>query len=125
MESLTPMTTAIRKPRPLPEPPTFFLATLPDDMHLTQAEVAGSLRQSMSWTEKRRLAGTDGLEWVYIGARARCLAGSLKRKLTGNPGRLPIPENLRSAKKAPKSTKSKPKKQPHHGAQGHEGVGAE
>ena len=96
-----------RKPAVLPPPPTFSLAELADDAHLTQVEVASVRRQSLSWTEKCRLEGTDGLEWTYIDGRPRCLAGSLKKKMIGSPDKPPQDERLRP-KKAAAPVKAKP-----------------
>ena len=72
-----------------PPPPTFSLSALADDCHLTQYEVAQVKRQTESWVEKCRLGGTDGLQWVYIGNRPRCLAGSLKAQMKGSPNKGP------------------------------------
>ena len=74
---------------------------MPDDAHLTQAEVAAVKRQTKSWTEKGRLAETDGLEWVYIGParRPRCIAGSLKKQMAGTSNKGPAP--TMKAKKKP------------------------
>ena len=72
-----------------PPPPTFSLAAFADDCHLTQYEVAQVKRQTESWIEKCRLGGTDGLKWVYIGNRPRCLAGSLKEQMKGSPNKGP------------------------------------
>jgi hypothetical protein len=98
-----------RKPIELPPPPTFSLAALAEDAHLTQKEVASVLRKSLSWVEKGRLDGFDQLEWTYVEGRPRCLAGSLKRKVAGSPDRAPQLERLRPKQAAP-SPKAKPKK---------------
>ena len=51
-----------RAPAKLPPHPNFSLRELADDVLLTQAEVAAVKRQTLSWTEKQRLAETDNLE---------------------------------------------------------------
>jgi hypothetical protein len=71
--------------RGMPPPPTFSLTALPDDVQLTQKEVAALRRCSITNIEKGRLSGTDGLDWVYIsGGWPRCIAGSLKKKMAGD-----------------------------------------
>ena len=71
--------------RGMPPPATFSLDAPPDDTVLTQAEVAAIRRQSLVYTERKRNAGTDGLTWKYIDGRPRCLAGSLKKVMAGDP----------------------------------------
>ena len=69
----------------------FILSELPYDAHLTQYEVAQVRRQTVSWVEKARLNDTDGLKWVYVDGRPRCLAGSLQEKMKGSPNKPPPP----------------------------------
>ena len=90
-EAAMPVPESSRKRSPVrPPPPTFSLTALPADAHLTQYEVAQVKRQTLSWTEKCRLDGSDGLTWVYIGNnKPRCLAGSLQKQMVGSPDKGP------------------------------------
>jgi hypothetical protein len=97
--------------RGIPPPVGFSLSTLADDQLLTEIETAAFKRQSIIGTQKKRLAGKDGLEWRYIDGRPRCVVGSLKKKLAGSDMRLPAvaervkAKRLASLKEA--STRSK------------------
>jgi hypothetical protein len=77
----------VRKERQhgVPPPPTFSLAALSDDTLLRQVEVAAVKRESVTYTEKKRYAGTDGLDWKYIGGWPRCTVGSLKKVMQSDP----------------------------------------
>jgi hypothetical protein len=103
-----------RAPATRPPPPTFSLSELADDAQLTQYEVAQVKRQTLSWTEKCRLDGSDNLEWVYVGSnkRPRCIAGSLKKDVAGSPDKAPQDERLRRAQ----STEPKPPRRGKKGA---------
>ena len=74
-----------REQRGVPALPAFSLTKLADDVLLTQKEVAAWKRESVTWTEKQRFEGRDGLEWRYINGRPRCTAGSLKKAMEGDP----------------------------------------
>ena len=92
--------------RGVPAPLTFSVMALADDTHLTANEVSAAKRESRSATEKGRLLGRDGLTWVYVNGRPRCLAGSLKKVLQGDSTvRLPaVKQPGRKKKKSIDST---------------------
>ena len=75
--------------RGVPPPPNFSLSALADDVVLTEIETAAVKRKSIIATQKKRLNGSDGLTWVYVDGRPRCVAGSLKKKMAGSSMRLP------------------------------------
>jgi len=70
-----------RGDRGIPPHPLVSLDSLPDDAQATQTEVAGYLRKAKITVEKNRMAGTDGLEWVYPNGWPRCVVGSLRKVL--------------------------------------------
>jgi hypothetical protein len=91
---------ATRRFRGIPPPPSFSLAALADDVQLTEIETASALRESIIGVSKKRLAGTDGLDWRYVDGRPRCIVGSLKKKLAGSDKRLPSVHDHIAAKAA-------------------------
>ena len=80
--------------RSMPPPPSFSLSALPDDVLLTQIEVAAVQRKAVPTVEKGRYDGNDGLQWIYVGGWPRCIAGSLKKVMAGDPTvrRPPVPQ---------------------------------
>ena len=92
--------------RGVPQPLSFSISALADDTLLTEIETAAALRESIIGVSKKRLAGTDDLEWRYISGRPRCVAGSLKKKMAGSSMRLPG---------VPKAPKAKAKQSVHPG----------
>lgn len=75
-----------KRERGMPAPVTFDFWKLADSTLITQIEVAAIERRSVVAIETGRLAESDGLEWRYInGGRPRCVVGSLKKKMLGNP----------------------------------------
>ena len=74
-----------RKARGVPAPPTLSLAKLPDDVLLTQKEVAAWTRQSLTWVEKLRYEERDNLDLRYVNGKPRATAGSLKKVVAGDP----------------------------------------
>jgi hypothetical protein len=72
---------------------------------LPQKMVGAVEQKSMIAVQKGRLAGTDQLQWRYIGGFPRCTAGSLKRKMVG-AAKPPQPEPVK-AKPAPDRPKLK------------------
>ncbi len=85
----------------LPPHPNFSLSWLPDDAHLTQAEVAAVKRQTKSWTEKGRLAETERLGMgLYRARQASALhCRYLKKQMAGTSDKGPAP--TMKAKKKP------------------------
>ena len=94
--------------RGIPPPLPFSLSTLTDDQLLTENETAAFKRESIIGTQKKRLAGKDGLEWRYIDGRPRCVVGSLKKKLAGSDMRIPSVAGRVKAKRSSSTKEASP-----------------
>ena len=92
--------------RGVPPPPAFDLWKLPDGAELRPQDVAAWKRQALSYVERLRREGTDGLEWKIVGHRPRTTVGSLKKAMRAVTVEGRIAPNSRTAPKAVTKTKA-------------------
>ena len=90
--------------RGVPAPLTFSVMALADDTHLTANEVSAAKRESRSATEKGRLLGRDGLTWVYVNGRPRCLAVVSRKPCKATPPARWLPAVKQPGRKKKKSS---------------------
>ena len=93
--------------RGVPPPAKFDLFELPDGAELPTYDVATWRREALSYTERKRREGTDGLVWKIVGNRPRTTAGSLKKVMRGATVEGRIAPNSRTGKHVPKRARAK------------------